>query len=150
MDDNQDSRKTKLDHNLGYLINRTAWGLKHAMQKAINEKELGITTNHWAILQQLDETDGLSQIELAKILEKDRPNVTRILDVMQKKQLVIRKADPNDRRKYLIYLTDKGKEIKAQIEPLSIAVREEAFEHISGADLKKLRKLMIQITNNLM
>jgi len=150
MDDNHSPWKTKLDYNLGYLINRTAWSLKHAMQRAINEQELGITTIHWAILQQLDEKDGLSQVELAKILEKDRPNITRILDVMENKELVVRKADPNDRRKYLIYLTDKGREIKEKIEPISIAVREEAFQHIAEADLKKLRDLMIQITKNLM
>lgn len=141
--------KTKLDQNLGYLINRTAWCLKNAMQRAINEQGFEVTTIHWAILQQLYETDGLAQIELAKILEKDRPNVTRILDVMEKKQLVVRKSDPNDRRKYLIYLTDKGRDMKESIAPISISVREKAFQHISDTDLKKLRSLMIQIEKNL-
>ena len=143
------SWKTKLDHNLGYLINRTAWALKNAMQQGINEQGHSITTIHWAILQQLAEIDGLSQVELAAILEKDRPNVTRILDVMEGKGLVTRKADPNDRRKHLIYITKAGRELKEKITPISISVREEAFKGISSEDLDKLRELMIHITTNL-
>ena len=143
------SRQSILEENSGYLFNRTALRMNLVMQRAINEQGYMLTIHHWAILQKLYEKDGLAQVEIANLLDKDKPNITRILDIMEKNGLVKRRPDPYDRRKYLIFLTDKGRKMEEKLTPLSIAVRKKAFRNISDRELKKFTQIIEKIYNNL-
>ena len=138
-----------LHRNLGYLLSRTANRLDLAFQRSITEHGYPVTVHQWRILQKLHETDGLSQVELGRLLEKNGPNVTRILDVMEKNGLIKRKPDPQDRRKYLIFLTGKGRKMRENISPLSKTARERAFGTLSENDVKKFHAIINRIFHNL-
>jgi DNA-binding MarR family transcriptional regulator len=138
-----------IEQNLAYLLSRTATLLDRVFQQDIADKGLQVTIHQWQFLQKLYQTDGLSQVELASLLEKNGPNVTRILDVMEKNDLITRNADPADRRKYLIHLTSKGREMKAKITPLSQIARDKAFASLSENDLKTFREILNRIYANL-
>jgi DNA-binding MarR family transcriptional regulator len=142
-------REVKLEQNLGYLLSRTATLLDLIFQRRIIEKGYSVTVHQWRIMQKLYGSDGLSQAELGKLLEKNGPNVTRILDVMEKNDLICRNADPGDRRKYVINLTVKGREMKEKIAPLSLAAREKAFNNISQKELKKFSEVINRIYENI-
>ena len=142
-------REVTLDQNLGYLLSRTASLLDLMFQRSINEKGYSVTVHQWRILQKLYDSNGLSQVELGKLLDKNGPNVTRILDIMEKNDLICRNTDPEDRRKFLIHLTAKGREMKEKIAPLSRSSREKALKNISQGDLKKLREVLNRIYENM-
>ena len=57
----------------------------------------------------------MSQVELAEMTFKDKPNVTRMLEVLERKQLIFRQPDENDRRAYKVFLTEVGQQLKAQL-----------------------------------
>jgi DNA-binding MarR family transcriptional regulator len=141
--------ESSLDHNLGYILSRTANRLDLIFQRSINEEGYPVTVHQWRILQELYDRDGLSQVELSKLLEKNGPNVTRILDVMGKNELITRSPDSHDRRKYLICLTEKGRDLKEKISPLSGAAREKAFGNISRKDLKKFQEIIGKMYENM-
>jgi len=141
--------ENNIEQNLAYLLSRTATLLDRVFQQDIADKGLQVTIHQWQFLQKLYQTGGLSQVELASLLEKNGPNVTRILDVMEKNDLITRNADPADRRKSLIYLTDKGRRMKAEITPLSHEVRDKAFASLSENDLKTFREILNRIYANL-
>lgn len=141
--------ETNLEQNLGYLLSRTATLLDLMFQRSITEKGYSVTVHQWRIMQKLHDSNGLSQVELGKLLEKNGPNITRILDVMEKTDLICRNADPGDRRKFVIHLTSKGREMKETIAPLSQAAREKAFSNISQNDLKKFSEVINRIYENL-
>jgi DNA-binding MarR family transcriptional regulator len=141
--------KSDIEQNLAYLLSRTATLLDRVFQQIIVDKGIQVTIHQWQFLQKLYQTDGLSQVELAALLEKNGPNVTRILDVMEKNDLITRNADPDDRRKYLIYLTPRGREMKAKITPLSQIARDKAFAGLSENDLKTFREILNKVYANL-
>jgi len=140
---------TKLDYDLGYLIYRAASTLKAAMQRSFLEHGLTITPIQWTILQKLTENQSLSQVELATMLEKDRPNITRIINVMEKNSLVLREADSKDGRKFLITLTKKGRETWEIARSVSLSIREKALSNFSEEELELVRGKIIQLTNDL-
>lgn len=139
----------KIHNNIGFLINRTGLRMKLKMQRGFAENGYSLTMEHWGVLQCLYESDGLSQVELSVILQKDKPNITRILDVMENNDLIIRKSDPGDRRKFLIFLTGNSKRIKKDIFRIAKSTRQEIFAGISDAEIDEFKSILYKIFNNI-
>jgi DNA-binding MarR family transcriptional regulator len=64
----------------------------------------GLTRAQWVILFWLDRQPGLSQKELAELLEVEPITVARLIDRLQEHKLVERRADPDDRRVWRLHL----------------------------------------------
>ena len=137
-----------LDESLGYLINRTAMRLKRELHSAFKTNGYKITPEQWAILNRLWEQEGLSQVELADLTFKDKPNVTRMLEVMERKKLVFRQPDENDRRAYKVFLTDTGKQLKEKLVPLAVEVLERGLRDLTSEDITRLSKALNTIYYN--
>lgn len=104
-----------IDNSLGFIVAKTHYFMKSYFSKLINDNELNITTEQWAILNAVYHNPGASQTDLARACLKDKTNVTRILDLLVKKGYVIRNRDLNDRRIYSITLTDSGESVLNQL-----------------------------------
>lgn len=71
-----------------------------------------ITPEQWTVLLFLWEKDGVAQQELCNITFKDKPSITRLINNMEKQNLVVRKPNIKDKRTNLIHLTETGKKLK--------------------------------------
>ena len=132
----------------GYLIERTAKAMKQYLQRKFNERNLGITVDQWLVLDVLNQSDGISQYEIAQKTHKDAPTVTRIIDLLGKKQLVQRENHPNDRRRFSISLTEHGKEKVSKILPIVQEYRRRGWSDLTEPDYKKLREILMAIQKN--
>lgn len=139
----------KLDESLGYLINRTAVQLKRELNHAFKANGYKITPEQWALLNRLWEREGLSQVELADLTFKDKPNVTRMLEVMEREQLVFRQPDEYDRRTYKVFLTDKGRQLEKKLIPLATEILERGLNDLTTDDIKQASKVLNTIYLNL-
>ncbi|HWP98316.1 MAG TPA: MarR family transcriptional regulator [Syntrophomonadaceae bacterium] len=74
-------------------------------------KPYGITLGQSFILMALLQREGLNIGGLAEKLMLDNSALTGLVDRLEKEDLVQRRVDPEDRRAYLIYMTDKGREL---------------------------------------
>jgi len=137
-----------LDESLGYIINRTALRLKQELYQTFKTKGYNITPEQWAVLNRLWEQEGLSQVELADKTFKDKPNVTRMLDVLEKRNFIFRQRDETDRRAFKVYLTEDGKRLKEKLIPLAIEVLERGQENLTNEDIEYLRIKLNTIYNN--
>ncbi len=122
-------------------------GLKSGLARAL--RPFDITPEQFAILSLLQEKDGVQQREIADLLLKDRPNITRILERIQKKKLIRRETDSNDRRAVRVYLTDSGKKIFPDIEKIAIEFRAQAYRGLSNKDQQQLKDTLHIISRNL-
>ncbi len=138
-----------LDRSAGYLINMTALLLKRELNSALKNNNIDVTTEQWAILNRLNEKSGLTQKEVAKLTFKDNANITRIVDKLEKKDLVIRQTDANDRRTWKISITKKGKEVRDVIEPLAINILKKATHGLSKKDVEMFNNTSKKIMENL-
>ena len=59
--------------------------------------------------------DGNSQQEIAEKTYRDKVSITKIIDNLEKHELVFRVVDENDRRVKRIFLTKKGKALSSKI-----------------------------------
>ena len=92
-----------------FLLDRTARSVKQYAQRAFKELGLEITVDQWLVLKNLYENDAMKQNELADLVFKDNPTLTRIIDLLCKKGLTVRNPHPDDRRSFIVALTKEGK-----------------------------------------
>ena len=138
-----------LEASIGRLVYLTAMFLKAHLHRSFVSNGFNITPENWAVLNRLWEADGLPQSELSCRSFKDRHNIARILDVIEKKHLITRKPDPIDGRKYNIYLTNKGKAYKPKLIPIATEHLEKSFRGLSEKDIRELRRILEKVLNNL-
>jgi DNA-binding MarR family transcriptional regulator len=89
--------------------------------------------------------DGLTQTALSQALITHRSNVTGLVDRLEKRGLLVRKAVPGDRRAYSVQLTKAGAQLVAEILPEYYARAEAAFEAIPLKDLPQLNRQLAEI-----
>lgn len=138
-----------LDQSAGYLINMTALLLKREFSSAIKKHNIDVTPEQWAILNRLNEKEGLTQKEVAKLTFKDNANITRMVDKLEKKGLVIRHADANDRRSWNLSITQKGIEIRDLVEPLAINILNKISKGITENEMHFYNNISKKIIDNL-
>jgi DNA-binding MarR family transcriptional regulator len=112
-------------------------------------KPYGITPEQWTVLYQVYRQEGINQKELSLRSGKDQPSITRILDVLDKKDLIQRKPDPGDRRAYLIYATPAVQQLMNETAPLELSLNDELIAGISDEQLQTLDQIIKQINVNI-
>jgi len=132
----------------GTFIDRNMKIIRHNYLKVFKEIGVDITTEQWVIMDCLYEENGLSQTELATGSFKNAPTVSRIIDLLCKKELTERLRFDNDRRRYKIFLTDKGKETYEKAFPYVVELREKGWQGLSDSDYKTFLRIMNQISLN--
>jgi DNA-binding MarR family transcriptional regulator len=133
----------------GFLIYRTSTQMKVGLLRAFQAKGFNVTPEQWTVLSSLWEADGLNQTLLADKTLKDRHNITRILNLLEKGGLVRRRPDREDRRCQKVYLTGAGKALKPHLVRIATEFLQKAFAGMSEEDLNSMKRILGQILQNL-
>lgn len=102
-----------LDFSEIYKLNNRINKKFEKLQRKIIQK-VNLTNAQYSILQQLWKTDGVQFKTLANVCCCSQSTITGIVDTMEKKEIVVRKMNPEDRRSVLVMLTDKGKKLEKE------------------------------------
>ena len=139
----------ELYNSYSFLLDRTARRVKQYAQQKFKEFNLNITVDQWLVLKHLYENETLKQNELAELLFKDNPTLTRIIDLLCEKELTRRKQHPADRRSFLVTLTKKGRKKVELIKPRIQKIRLKAWEGLSRKDFNHFQRVLNTIYQNL-
>ena len=108
-----------LSRNFGFILHDVARLLRTTFDRRV--KALGFTRSQWWVLNHLFRNDGITQSELADLLEIEKASLGRLLDRLEAKGWVRREDHANDRRAKRVMLT-------AEVEPAIKAMRAAAAE----------------------
>jgi DNA-binding MarR family transcriptional regulator len=137
----------RLEDSIGFLVNFT--GRKISQLLAASFEPYKITVEQWTVLHRLCEQDGITQKDLAQRVGKDQTNITRILDQLERKELVVRTRNTEDRRSFLAYVTEKGKTLTETLLPLEKKVLAVALQNIPQEHLALFKQVLFQIQANI-
>ena len=90
-------------------------------------KEHGATRAQWGVLGRLRRKDGLTQADLAELLQIQPISLGRLIDRLSKLGYVERRGDPKDRRVRRLYLTHSGSALVDNLDPLADAIASEVL-----------------------
>lgn len=136
-----------LDESPGYLAYLAHKAYDELGAKTI--KHLDINPNQWFILDQVFNHEGATQKELAEICSRDPSAILRTLDVMEKKNLIVRKNEENNRRLKRIYITEKGKKIRLKILPIVEENMKIALAGFEEEEAKLFKEFFFRMIENL-
>ncbi|MBO6057998.1 MAG: MarR family transcriptional regulator [Bacteroidales bacterium] len=123
--------------------------IKKCFFDKLQENGINITPEQYLVMDILWEKSSISQQNIADIIQKDKNSVTKIIDSLEKKNLVIRVVDKNDRRINKIELTEEGSALEKITTEVAINFMNDVVKNIDTKDLDTFVNVMRQIKNNL-
>jgi DNA-binding MarR family transcriptional regulator len=133
--------------SLGQLLDqvcRTRHGQMHAVLK-----RLGLYRGQPFVLRALWEEEGITHSELAQRLHVQPATISNMLRRMEKAGFVQRRPDPEDRRLSRVYLTEAGRGIHDEVRRAWGVFETRAFDTFTPEERTLLRRLLLQIRENL-
>lgn len=95
-------------------------------------KANGTTRAQWIVLSRLRQQEGLSQVDLAEVLELQPISLVRLLDRLVEHGLLERRHDPKDRRANRLFLTAKGRQLVDDLDSLRVAIANDVLQEMPG------------------
>ncbi|MGG1616996.1 MarR family winged helix-turn-helix transcriptional regulator [Paenibacillus sp. NRS-1782] len=135
------------DCSIGMLLGITHRKMSQQLMHRL--KPYDISPEQWSVLYQIYQAEGLNQKEIAAKAVKDQPTTTRIIDLLDKKGWVQRVNSPQDRRAYLLHLTEAGRQLVEETLPVERGANHDFVNGISPADLEQFRQTLLQVHANL-
>ncbi|WP_411339494.1 MarR family transcriptional regulator [Sphingopyxis sp. J-6] len=136
-----------MSETIGFLLNDTARMYRRAFNARVRDS--GITALQWRMITYLRRNEGIRQGPLAEVLEVEPITLSRMVDRLVEAGLVERRADPTDRRAWLLHLTPRTDALLEGIRPTVDRLAEEATEGLSAAERDQLTALVERVRANL-
>lgn len=116
----------------GYLLNHVARLFHEELRQRI--APLGIVPGQFPVLLALWEQDGITQKALLTMIDVEQATMANTLNRMERDDLIVRKAHPNDARARNIYLTERAKALKADAYAIASDINHMALAGLSDDD----------------
>lgn len=146
--------KDKTDFNLeqaiGFNLNRAAYLMSETVAARFREQAFQLTAQDFGILYRVWKQDGLSQVELAALMLRDKTTITRRLDGLVKKGLIERRMSAEDRRVFLIHLTAAGRKAMAKLTAIVSDFQQEVLSEIPERDKASTLRTLKRISEKLL
>jgi DNA-binding MarR family transcriptional regulator len=143
------SKEYNIENALGFLMNRSGRMMGKTLMKKFEEKGFEFSGGEWPILVHLWIQDGRHQKDLTEIMCRDKGTIARIIQGLERENLLVRIADESDKRSKRIFLTHKGKSIRKQLIPLAVETTLEAIQDIPQEEILICKKVLNKIFENL-
>jgi DNA-binding MarR family transcriptional regulator len=132
-----------------FITGKASIAIARRLQKKFNTSGVNLTIEQWSVLYQFWKHDGASQQELCNATFRDKPSITRLVDNLEKLNLVNRVSDEKDRRINKIYLTRAA--IKLQEETMALAEEtlNEALSGVPADQVEMCKEVLQKVYDNL-
>jgi DNA-binding MarR family transcriptional regulator len=137
-----------IDSSIAYLVGRTSRSIIKRLTNKFSDAGFDVSYEQWSILVHLYRKDGQTQQELANIAVKDKAAITRLLNVLEKKNMVLRIPDRSDKRSKLVYLTHKAKAFKRDLIAVVEELLEEADQGVEPHEMAQCKSTLNKIFSN--
>lgn len=132
-----------------FITGKASTAIARRLQKKFNQAELNLTIEQWSVLYHLWKQDGISQQELCNATFRDKPSITRLVDNLERLQLVRRVPSESDRRINLVYLSRQAQKLEVQTMALAEETLNEALQGVSPQDIEVCKAVLQLVYDNL-
>ena len=135
------------EHYIGYAITDVSRLMRTVFERRVRAS--GLTRAQWLVIARVRRHPGLSQSEIADLLEIEKASAGRLIDRMEAKGWLQRRDDANDRRINRLHLTPEAERLHAAIWPIAEATVDAALGDLSGEERRQLTGLMTRVKSKL-
>ena len=135
------------EESIGFLISDVSRLLRRNFDK--RAQRIGLSRAQWQVLAWLKRNEGISQTQLADLLEMSPMTLVRLIDRLEMNGLVERRAHPTDRRVYQLFLAGHAHPSLDRLWSMGAETRAEALEGITPEVEAAMLKALAKIRKNL-
>ena len=117
-------------------------------QQNISEVFPDITIDQGLVLLFLNKFPDMSQTEIAELVFRDNASMTRMINLMVKNNYLKRSINEQDRRRFNIEITPKGKDVLKRLPPIIAQNRAQSLQGISEQEQEQLKNILKKIKAN--
>lgn len=136
-----------MEENVGFLLNDAARLYRRAFNARV--KEEGFTALQWRLMHYLRRVPAIRQGPLAELIEVEPITLSRMIDRLEDSGFVERRADPQDRRAWQLFLTDKAQRLMDKMRPISDELNEASVHGLTAEERETLFRLASRVHQNL-
>ncbi len=136
-----------INEEMTYLVYVMQKRMRRQMSTALDRDD--ITLEQYVVLYNLVDQDGINQKSLSHKVDKDQATLARILDILENRGYVVRRTTEKDRRAFLVFITEDGKQKVKEIARRLGAVHNEIVEGIPPERVNLFVELIKQMNQNL-
>ena len=138
-----------LEKQVGVFANILNCRLKKYLAEVFKKNNVNLTAEQYLVMDTLWNEGTLTQQSIAYIIQKDKNSVTQFIDNLEKKGLVRRATDKNDRRVNNIVVTKAGLQLKDSTKQLAIDSMNDILKDIPEQDLNTFVSVIQKICDNI-
>lgn len=140
-------RRFNRHQSLGYLVNQLARLFAQQLERRL--VTYSVPLGQFPLLLVLWEEDGLTQSEIARRLSFEQPTVANTLKRMKRDKLVTTQPDPTNRKKVLVFLTEKGHRLHDPLTAEARAVNAKAIAALLPEEASGFHQTVARLTDAL-
>lgn len=137
------------EHLLLPWLGRTMKHIEPFINAKLSAQGVSLTRQQVVLMKILIDDGPLPQNDLAFLTDRDKTSLTRLINGMEKKNLVARTTSPEDKRVNLVHITKKGEKVLNETAPLLLAIASELEKGVSAADKESVIRTMKKIQENI-
>lgn len=124
----------------GYLLHKSALLLAEDAEEAL--AEVGMRFREFFVLAALASGPELSQQDLSRLLNLDPTTVVAVIDDLERRKHVERRRNPQDRRRYILVLTDSGRKSLAAADRVASRIEQQFFGALTAEERRVLHTML--------
>jgi len=138
----------KLNDIIFYQLDKAIKTYRQFAQSELKQAGIAVTIDQWMVLKAISENPGISQRQIAAIVFKDNASVTRIIELLVRKNRLTRRFDVADRRKIALTLNKSTLTLLKRIHSIAVKNRTKALDKIKTVDIENAKRVLTAIIEN--
>ena len=138
----------KIETLFFYILDKTIRTHRQYTQNRLRMQGYPLTIDQWLLLTAISQKSNLTQAELCNTIFKDKGSLTRMIDLLQKKQLLKKTENASDKRKWQVSLTKKGEQLLLELESIVYTNRKLSLEGISDTEIQMVKDVLVKVMQN--
>lgn len=135
-----------VDSEITWLLHRAAQRM-HTVTGEQAEQH-GLQLREYIVLSALHKSPGLTQAELGRALGLDKTTLMSQLDRLERRELVVRRSDPRDRRVRFPEITEQGEAVRGRVARACATAEDAALSSLTAEQVRVFRRLLVGIIGN--
>lgn len=138
-----------LSKEIAVYLNLAACKLKQYSAMMLRMNNIRLTPEQFLVIDLLWNQGPMSQQQLADSMRKDKNSITKLVDALERKELLMRQRSKKDKRSNIIVLTEKAEKMKEDAKEAGISMLDHVLDGISEEELRGFLSTLNKISENM-
>lgn len=137
-----------VDERLAHIVRQLARDFQTCLEEKL--QPYGVNHGFWAYLRELWNEEGISQRDLSDRVGLSGPTTNSVVKRMEAAELVELRPIVEGKPRRVVYLTQRGRDLRAVLEPLAEEVNALAVQQMDAEEVGRLREALLKVHANLL